>query len=181
LRVVGGRLSGRVIRCPPGVTTRPTLDRVRESLFNILAPRVAGAFVLDLYAGTGALAFEALSRGADHAAVVEPDPRALGVLRTNVVALGLEASTTIYPVRAELAVKRLPNHSFHLIFLDPPWDRGPSVDVWRRLGGLLHPEGLAVLEFAHPHGVPPLNQGGVVEVDRRQYGRTGLLLLAPAG
>jgi 16S rRNA (guanine966-N2)-methyltransferase len=127
--VVGGRLSGRAIRCPPGLATRPTLDRVRESLFNILAPRVAGALVLDLYAGTGALAFEALSRGAEHAAVVEPDPRALGVLRANVTALGLEERTTIYPVRAEQAVKRLGEHAFHLIFLDPPWDRGPSGDV----------------------------------------------------
>lgn len=179
--MVGGRLSGRAIRCPPGLATRPTLDRVRESLFNILAPRVAGALVLDLYAGTGALAFEALSRGAEHAAVVEPDPRTLGVLRANVTALGLEERTTIYPVRAEQAVKRLGDHAFHLIFLDPPWDRGPSGDVWRRLGRLLSPDGLAVLEYAHSHGVPPLNQGGVVEVDRRQYGRTGLLLLAPAG
>jgi 16S rRNA (guanine966-N2)-methyltransferase len=180
LRVVGGALSGRKIASPPGMTTRPTLDRVRESLFNILARRVEGARVLDLYAGTGALSIEALSRGAAHAHLVERDARALHVLRGNLQRLAVSDRTTVWAATAEVAVRRLVGQRFDLIFLDPPWNPGPGPSVWRAAGELLEDDGLAVLECPDLGRALPPQQGGMVEVGRRRYGRTHLIWLAPA-
>lgn len=183
MRVVGGVLAGRLIACPPGMATRPTLDRVRESLFNVLARRVPGAAVLDLYAGSGALAIEALSRGADHADVVEHSGRAAAVLRRNVAQLALADRVRVWPLAAERAVLKLAPASFDLIFLDPPWRAGVAQPVWAAVPQLLRPDGLAVLEFEDAQGMPGipgtegLEEGGMVVVDHRRYGRTGLTLL----
>ncbi len=184
MRVVGGTLAGRVIACPPGMSTRPTLDRVREALFNVLARRVPGAAVLDLYAGSGALAIEALSRGAAQADVVEKSGRTAAVLRCNLAVLALADRATVWTLPAERAVSRLAPASFDLIFLDPPWQAGVGAAVWAAIPQLLRPGGLAVLEYegaAGARGLPSSEggeDGGMVVVDQRRYGRTALALLA---
>lgn len=174
VRVIGGRLGGRRLRVPHGTAVRPTLDRVREALFAILAPVVPGASVLDLFAGTGALGIEALSRGAEAAVLVEPDPGVRRVLRDNVEALGLGRQARVVPVRAETAVRRLPADAFDLIFCDPPWAWDPPNGLVNRLPRLLRPSGWLVWE-ADARGRPAPAMPGLVVVDRRRYGRTSLV------
>jgi 16S rRNA (guanine966-N2)-methyltransferase len=178
-RVVGGELAGRTLLAPNGRGTRPTLDRVRQALFNILAPRVADARVLDLFAGTGALAIEALSRGARLAILVEPDARARAAIHRNVALLGLQEKTEVWATTAERAVGRLPAHRFDLIFLDPPWAEGVSERVQAALPRLISETGIVVVERAIDK--PRLHQEGLRLVDERRYGRTKLDFYRPSG
>ncbi len=120
MRVIAGELRSRRLKGVPGVATRPTPDRLRETLFDILAPRIADATFLDAYAGTGAVGIEALSRGARHAYFLERDRTALAVLRENLSALGLEPRATVVAGRVLLT---LPQYQAELVFLDPPYDR----------------------------------------------------------
>src|SRR5262249_11647223 len=120
-RVIAGELGGRVLKVPRGMATRPTGAKVREALFNVLAD-VSGAKVLDLYAGSGALAIEALSRGAELAVLVEHDRAALACIRDNVAALGLAARTEVVPLRLPRGLTRaLARGPFDLVLCDPPW------------------------------------------------------------
>jgi len=120
MRVIAGEFRSRRLKGVPGLATRPTPDRLRETLFDILAPRIAGATFLDAYAGTGAVGIEALSRGARHAYFLERNRAALGVLRENLCELGLAARATIItgPVLATL-----PRYPADILFLDPPYDQ----------------------------------------------------------
>ena len=127
MRIVAGRYKGRRLRMPRGAPTRPTADRVREALFSMLGD-VSGARVLDLYAGSGALGIEALSRGADSAVFVERDPRAAAVIRANIEAVGANGEVRRQDVLRFLASDQRP---FDLVFCDPPYDSGP------RIAGLL--------------------------------------------
>src|SRR5690242_21864083 len=106
MRVIAGELRSRRVKGVPGVATRPTPDRLRETLFDILAPRIADATFLDAYAGTGAVGIEALSRGARHAYFLERDRTALAVLRENLSALGLDTRATVVPGRASVTLAR---------------------------------------------------------------------------
>ena len=125
MRVVAGAFKGRRLHAPKGTGTRPTADRVREALFSILGD-VSGARVLDLYAGSGALGIEALSRGAASALFVERDRRALAALRRNLDALGADAE-----VRSQDALRFIaqPEGVFDLVFCDPPYDEASRVAV----------------------------------------------------
>jgi 16S rRNA (guanine966-N2)-methyltransferase len=121
MRVVAGEFMGRRLHAPRGARTRPTADRVREALFSMLGD-VSGARVLDLYAGSGALGIEALSRGAASAVFVERDRRALAALRRNLAVVGAEAAVRPQDVARFLA---RPEGMFDLVFCDPPYDDGP--------------------------------------------------------
>jgi 16S rRNA (guanine966-N2)-methyltransferase len=123
MRVVAGEFRGRRLQAPRGVRTRPTADRVREALFSILGD-VSGARVLDLYAGSGALGIEALSRGAESAVFVERDPRAATAIRRNLDALGVEQDVIRQDVLRFLARGE---GTFDLVFCDPPYDSGPRL------------------------------------------------------
>jgi 16S rRNA (guanine(966)-N(2))-methyltransferase RsmD len=129
VRIVAGQHRGRRLKTPAGLDTRPTSDRVREALFSILGDRVEGARVLDLFAGSGALAIEALSRGADRAVLVESDRRAVAAIRANLDAIG-EAGARVEPVDA-LAWLGRARGEYDLVFLDPPYSSA------RDLGGRL--------------------------------------------
>jgi 16S rRNA (guanine966-N2)-methyltransferase len=118
LRVVAGTFKGRRLVAPRGTRTRPTADRVREALFSMLGD-VGGSRVLDLYAGSGALGIEALSRGADSAVFVERDPRAVAAIRRNLASIGVEATVSRQDVMRFLAGADGP---FDLVFCDPPYD-----------------------------------------------------------
>jgi 16S rRNA (guanine(966)-N(2))-methyltransferase RsmD len=123
MRIIAGTYRSRTLEAPAGLATRPTSDRLRETLFNVLAPRIEGAAFLDLYAGSGAVGIEAMSRGAGQATFVERTPAALKVLRANLASLGLTAGFRIAPGGVAAFLRR-PDRgvSFDLIFLDPPYD-----------------------------------------------------------
>jgi 16S rRNA (guanine966-N2)-methyltransferase len=127
MRIIAGRFRSRVLVAPPGLSTRPTSDRLRETLFNVLAPRISGAAFLDLYAGSGAVGIEALSRGAAFVSFVERAPAVVKVLRDNLERLGTSSGFRIHPssVGAYLrsSVKTGPKAERHeVLFLDPPYE-----------------------------------------------------------
>jgi 16S rRNA (guanine966-N2)-methyltransferase len=181
MRIVGGRLRGRSLAAPKSQAIRPTADRLREALFNILIHAyddpVSDARVLDLFAGTGALGFEALSRGAAFALFVDDGAEARALLRENVAALGLGGVTRIFRRDAVKLGMAHPVEPFSLAFLDPPYGK----DLARRAldaargGGWLMPDALAVVEetaqadFTAPEGFD--------ELERRSYDDTEFIVL----
>ena len=120
MRVIAGEFRSRRLKTLPGLDTRPTPDRLREALFNVLAPRVAGTVFLDLYAGTGSVGIEALSRGARRAIFVEKSRAAAQVIRDNLLALGLEARSEVFTSKPAPVVERL---SADVVFVDPPYEQ----------------------------------------------------------
>jgi 16S rRNA (guanine966-N2)-methyltransferase len=120
MRVIAGRFRSRRLKSVPGLSVRPTPDRLREALFNVLAPRLSGTTFLDAYAGSGAVGIEALSRGAKHAILIERSAKALAVLRENLSALGLKDEATV--VRGSAAAL-LHNYPCDIAFVDPPYDQ----------------------------------------------------------
>ena len=172
LRVTGGRLGGRRLRSPRS-GTRPSADRVRESLFARLGD-LAGLAVLDLFAGTGALGIEALSRGAASLVSVECSRRALAVLRGNLAALELDASTRVMASDAAAAVRRLGREGarFDLVLMDPPYASGATQGTLEALveAGILAAGAVVVLERARSHPLPAA--AGLSPLDERRYGDT---------
>jgi 16S rRNA (guanine(966)-N(2))-methyltransferase RsmD len=154
VRIIAGTLRSRSLQAPPGLATRPTSDRLRETLFNVLAPRIRGAAFLDLYAGSGAVGMEALSRGADRVTFVERAPAALAVLRGNLAKLGLTAGFRIQPSSVGAFLRRLPTGqaaAFEVVFLDPPYDAAQEYESTLNLlgappAGLLAPGALVIAE-----------------------------------
>ncbi|POR49609.1 16S rRNA (guanine(966)-N(2))-methyltransferase RsmD [Bosea psychrotolerans] len=183
MRIVGGRFGGRPLAGPkPGIgTIRPTSDRLRESLFNVLAHAyddvVDGARVLDLFAGTGAMAFEALSRGAEFALLVDDGTEARGLIRENQMNLGLAGHSRVFRRDATKLGPASPMPPFGLVFCDPPYRKGlgEKALVSAQLGGWLTPDALIVLEEAA--GVEIAVPEGFAVVERRDYGETQVVLL----
>ncbi len=158
---------------------RPTADRVREAIFSILGERTEGASVLDLFAGTGALGLEALSRGGAAAVLVESDARTFAVLRRNVRELGAdEAEALRMDYRAALRLLRGRGSRFRLAFLDPPYGKGIAEQAAAELAGseIMETEGMVVIEEAVRAGEPRFPSGWIREEDRR-YGDTRIILL----
>ncbi len=183
MRVIAGRFRGHPLRAPAGARTRPTADRVREALFALLGD-LAGLRVLDLFAGTGALGIEALSRGAAHATFVEASRPARAALGQNLERLGLGDEATVLPVRVERARSLLLEAApFDLVFADPPWPRleAACAATARAIAApVLQGRGVIVVE--HPTRAPggALAALGVAPFDRRSYGDTTLSLFRPA-
>ena len=176
MRVIAGRLGGRRLTAPRGAATRPTSDRVREALFSALGD-VAGALVCDLYAGTGALGIEALSRGARRAVFVESARPALAALRQNLAALGLgDDVARVLPLSVERALELLPPEGrFDLAFLDPPYAALlPAAAAAARLAPALAPGGRLVLEHASRDAAPEIQ--GLARDATRTYGDTAVSL-----
>jgi 16S rRNA (guanine966-N2)-methyltransferase len=186
MRIVGGRYKGRAIAAPEGRDTRPTSDRAREAMFNILAhaawsPGVEGRRVLDLFAGSGALGFEAMSRGAAFALFVETEAAARGAIRDNVEAFGLFGNTRIHRRDAtDLGVKPAGlGDPFDLVFMDPPYAKGLGETALTRLapGGWITPDALVVWEVGADEA--PVTNGYDV-LDTRTYGAAKVLFLRPS-
>jgi 16S rRNA (guanine966-N2)-methyltransferase len=181
MRVVGGRLRSRPIAGPKGAGLRPTADRLRESLFNILAhgygDPVNGARVLDLFAGTGALGIEALSRGAAFALFVDDGVEARALLRANSEALGLGGVSRIFRRDATKLGPAHPMEPFSLAFPDPPYGKGRAEKALAsaRAGGWLQPQALIVIEEAAD--VAFKAPEGFEELERRAYDDTELVFL----
>ncbi|HME72622.1 MAG TPA: 16S rRNA (guanine(966)-N(2))-methyltransferase RsmD [Myxococcota bacterium] len=180
MRVIAGRLGGRRLRPPPDAGVRPTSDRVREALFAQLGV-LEDARVLDLYAGTGALGIEALSRGALAATFVERSPASLAVLRDNLGRLALEAQSRIMRGDALAVVRRLGRSAerFDLVLADPPYalEVGPALLTALRAAQIVVLGGTVVIESSRRHPVQPVPGWRVVS-DRR-YGDTGVTRLTP--
>jgi 16S rRNA (guanine966-N2)-methyltransferase len=184
MRIVGGRLRGRALAPPKSQTIRPTADRLRESLFNILVHRfhdpITGARILDLFAGTGALGIEALSHGAAFALFVDDDAEARALLRENVAAFGLGGVSKIFRRDATRLGPAHPLAPFSLVFVDPPYGHGLAAAglASARAGGWLAPQALIVVEeTAKPPFAAP---DGFNELDRRRYDDSELVFLRPA-
>ena len=180
MRIVGGRLRGRNLARPKSAAIRPTADRLRESLFNVLAHSYGGpvtdARVLDLFAGTGALGLEALSRGASFALFVDDRAEARALIRANVEALGLGGISRIFRRDATKLGSAHPLPPFSLVFADPPYGKGfaETALVSAHEGGWLEPEVLIVVEEATGKFSTP---DFFAELERRPYDDTELIFL----
>ncbi len=171
MRVIAGEVKGFRLRMPPkGTGTRPTSDKVREAIFGVLGARVEGARVLDLYAGTGAMAIEALSRGAGHADLVEARPVACRVIKANLVATGLTPRARVLCRPVERAMDRLTGH-YRIVFLDPPYDHRDVGAILERLstGDLLDFRADVVLEHSS-RWMPDPNYGRLFRGVTKRYG-----------
>ncbi len=181
MRVVGGRLRGRNLASPQSREIRPTADRLRESVFNILihayGDPLPGARVLDLFAGTGALGIEAVSRGAAFALFVDNGTEARALLRNNVEALGLGGVTKVFRRDATNLGPAHPVEPFSLAFLDPPYGKGLAEQALASLrdGGWLTKEALVVVEEAKAAGFTAPD--GFAELERRAYDDTEFVFL----
>jgi 16S rRNA (guanine966-N2)-methyltransferase len=175
-RIVGGALGGRRLAVPPGRDVRPTSDRAREALFGSLGALLdlAGARVLDLYAGTGAVGLEAVSRGAAHALLVESDPRTAATIRSNVAALGLADRVDVVRDRVGRTLAAgPPREPYHLVFADPPY-AVPDADVDAALAALVERGWLAgaavVVVERSSRGAGPTWPASLRPVKQRRYG-----------
>ena len=181
-RVIAGTAGGRRLAVPPGNGTRPTSDRAREALFSTwesLRGTLRGARALDLYAGSGAVGLEALSRGAAHVLMVEADPRAARTVRANTASLGLPGAE-VRAARAERTVEGPPSgEPYDIVFLDPPYEDGVAQRVVRQVvaKGWLAPAGLIVAEVAAKAKL--VAPEGLEITDERRYGIARFVFLRP--
>ena len=177
LRIIAGVLKGRRLVTARGDTTRPTADQVRIALLDTLAPRLAGARFLDLFAGAGGVGLEALSRGAAQATFVERDARAIAALRANVATLELEASVRVQrgDVLKELTALDRDGERFDLVFLDPPYEAGLVETTLETLGGggLLRAEAWVIAQHFTKR-VPAPTVGALAAFRTRRFGETTL-------
>jgi 16S rRNA (guanine966-N2)-methyltransferase len=177
MRVIAGQYGGRRLQAPPGDATRPTSDRVREALFSVLGARVDGARVLDLFAGSGALGIEALSRGAAEATFVDSAPASIRAVRANLDALGAAAEVRRADARRFLGAASAAARQYDLVFLDPPY----------RLAGRLGSELTAALPAVLAPGAAVVAESdrrvplelGLPILDERRYGDTLIRIHGP--
>lgn len=189
MRVIAGEFRGRSLASPPGLTTRPITDRVKESLFNVLAHRYGtpGGLpeidVLDVFAGSGSLGIEALSRGARSCVFVERERRALRALRDNLRDLQIEPACRVLGENAWSMRPPRTATGFGLAFVDPPYrdaaDPLRTIDLLERLGAALTPDGLLVFRHECSAAVPLEMLRRLRCVDQRRYGRMSFVLVAP--
>ena len=175
MRVIGGTAKGRRVKSFKGQALRPTADRVKEALFNILPHDLSGWKVLDLFAGTGNLTFEALSRGAEQACLVDVSREASKLIRKNVEALGFSRCANVIGIPALRAIHMLAarGDTFDLILVDPPYDKGWVERILKSLSQkeLLENDGILVMEHSTREEVQK-NYGSLLLQDQRRYGGT---------
>ncbi len=174
MRVITGTARGVPLKAPKGMDTRPTMDQVKEGIFSAVQFEVEGARVLDLFAGSGALALEALSRGAGSAVLCDQSPAACGIIRENIALVRMEDRARLLCCEASQALERLVGEQFDLIFLDPPYHKG-LIDA--ALEGMIRRNqlaegGLIVAETAQDEGFDLPE--GLTFTDERKYGKSRL-------
>ncbi len=169
MRVIAGTYRSRPLIAPPGMATRPTSDRLRETLFNILAPQIEGAHFADLYAGTGAVGIEALSRGAAHVTFIESAAAAIAALRANLTSLGIRHNYQLEQRSVPVALRTLARRDqrFTLVYLDPPWEDAAAYKQSLTLlaesaATLLAPQAIVIAEHARRTSVTPADTYGAL-------------------
>jgi len=173
VRIIAGAFKGRRLDTPDWEGLRPTSDKLRETLFNILAPRIAGARVLDGYAGTGAVGIEALSRGAAHVTFVEQDRRAAALIAANLEKCRIANAYAIIQSTVLQAIDRLRREpAFDVILLDPPY-ASDFHEALQHLGDIVKPDGVVVLEHAK-RAEPPVAAGRLARVRSVKSGDSAL-------
>ncbi|MBS0621264.1 MAG: 16S rRNA (guanine(966)-N(2))-methyltransferase RsmD [Verrucomicrobia bacterium] len=178
LRILGGRFRARTLKSPKGEGTRPTLAILRKAVFDILQQEVPESRFLDLFAGSGAMGLEALSRGALHATFVEKNPAAFRLIQENVRLLSVENESTLYCMDAELALKKMTKAGelFDVIYIDPPYAK-QSLPKWLQYfdtSSLLSPGGTLLLEEGAPSTLGPLVLSRLTHVSTRTFSRSTL-------
>ncbi|HSL61745.1 MAG TPA: 16S rRNA (guanine(966)-N(2))-methyltransferase RsmD [Desulfotignum sp.] len=180
MRIISGTCRGRKLISPEGREIRPTSDRIRETLFNILGTRVKTARVLDLFAGTGALGLEALSRGAAHAVFVDTSPAACRIILQNINRCGfsLQAFVIRQDLHSALHGPSIASRRFDLIFMDPPYDRGFMEKIFEKqdFADLLSEGGILVVEHASRE-ILPSSLNGLDIFRQKKYSRTTISFL----
>ncbi len=175
IRIIGGELKGRKLVTVPGRQTRPTADRVRESMFNILGDRVRGALVLDLFAGTGAMGIEALSRGAESVLFADNAKRALTALEKNVKVCSLERRAKIikWDILKNLNIATAFQHAFNLVFIDPPYNKNMIQSTLSNLdkSQCIEKGACVAIEHSAQESIPEKDQRFKIS-DQRRYGKT---------
>jgi 16S rRNA (guanine966-N2)-methyltransferase len=179
LRIISGERRGRIIKTLGGSSTRPTSDRVKESIFNIIQARLPGSTILDLFSGTGNLGLEAMSRGGEEAVFVEKNPNAIAVLRENCRTLDYMDYIEIMPYDVKKAIKALSakGRTFDIVFMDPPYDLDLEIPTITALDdyNLVKDDGIIVVE----HLLEDEQQdiiGSFIRYDLRKYGNTAISL-----
>lgn len=173
MRVVSGQAKGRALKAVPGVTTRPTTDKVKEAIFNIIGPYYEGGCVLDLFGGSGGLGIEALSRGMDKAIFVDRESKAIATMKHNLEVTNFTSSAEVYRNDAERALKALIKREMHfdLILLDPPYKQQKLISLISIIEqyGLLKEDGVIMAEHSHDVMLPD-EIGKLTCVKRENYG-----------
>lgn len=179
MRVIAGVARGCKLKTVSGMKTRPTADRVKEAVFNMIGPYFDGGSALDLFAGSGALGIEALSRGMARVVFIDRDKKAVEIIRQNLDAANFTTQAEVYPMDAFKALSYFKRHqiAFDVIFLDPPFRGKQLVPVIKYITryALLHREGVVVAEYAHGDALPS-RVNSLVETERRRYGDVAISL-----
>lgn len=180
MRIITGTAKGLKLKTPRGRDVRPTSDRVKESLFAILGDRIAGAEVADIFAGTGNLGLEALSRGAAAAVFVDASPASIGLIRDNAVRARLDGRAELLRMDAVAAIRRFARagRTFELILCDPPYNRGLAAAALTEIdaGNVLRPGGIVTIEYSR-HEQLPINLVCLKVIRTERYGETLISLL----
>ncbi|MBP1936472.1 16S rRNA (guanine(966)-N(2))-methyltransferase RsmD [Paenibacillus sediminis] len=177
MRVISGSAKGRALKGVPGMGTRPTTDKVKEAIFSMIGPYFEGGMALDLFAGTGGLGIEALSRGMDRAIFIDMEPKSIEVIRANLKSTGLAEKAEVYRNDAVRAIKALEKRSvsFDLVFLDPPYRLKHGDELMQLMDerGLLNPQAIVVLEYESSYEYPE-SFGHFVCQRKAIYGETAV-------
>lgn len=173
MRVVSGKCKGKSLKAVPGNSTRPTTDKVKEAIFNMIGPYFSGGIGLDLFAGSGGLGIEAISRGLDQVIFVDRESKAIQTIKENIVVCGLEDHAEIYRNDANRALKAIKKRelSFDVIFLDPPYKKQQLLDVLAEMDQhhFVVNQGIIVCEHGHDVELPE-QVGNLKRIKREQYG-----------
>ncbi|HEX3015129.1 MAG TPA: 16S rRNA (guanine(966)-N(2))-methyltransferase RsmD [Desulfobacteria bacterium] len=181
MRIITGSARGRKLKTLPGLNTRPTADKIKGAIFNVLGAKILGSKILDLFAGSGALALEALSRGADSAVLVENSPQACRVIAENIVLTAFNDKTRLLKRNAFSALRDLVGERFDIIFVDPPYRRGLALASLEILAdkNYLTPDAVIIAETSREEEIPV--EIGIINLHKRVvYGDTTIWYYQPA-
>ena len=174
IRVIAGSAKGRTLKMVPGETTRPITDRAKESLFNIIGRRIMGAHFLDLFSGTGSVAIEALSRGAEHAVLVELNKLAAKTIRENLALTRLDSQADVLQINVFALLKQHPGETFDYIYIAPPQYKGLWLETLEALDNnpAWLPSGTIVIVQIDPREREDVALSHLTPIDERRYGNT---------
>lgn len=175
MRVISGNVRGKKLKSPEDEKVRPTLDRVKENIFNIIGPKIRNSVVLDLFAGSGALGIEALSRGAGKCYFVDNSKKSIELVKLNLCYTGLEANSEIFFTDADNAIKNLYNRGEKIdyIFVDPPYSKGIVQNVLKQLEkyNIINKEGIVIIETDKTEILPDTIHS-LIKIKDREYSNT---------